>query len=103
MPDGNSLSFDKVPATDPSGYAGLEDRVDFHTWGLIKGIALSTFLGVGPEMALTGDGDLVEAVRRSTQDNVSRAGDQVTARNLNIQPTITVDLEHRFGWSFTGI
>jgi type IV secretion system protein TrbI len=90
MPDGSSLRIDNVPATDPSGYAGLQDKVDMHTWQLIKGVALSTLLGVGSELAFTGDGDLVEALRRSTQDNVSRAGDQITQRNLNIQPTITI-------------
>jgi type IV secretion system protein VirB10 len=26
----------------------------------------------------------------STQDNVSRAGDQITSRNLAVQPTITI-------------
>ena len=90
MPDGSSLRIDNVPATDPSGYAGLEDKVDMHTWQLIKGAALTTLLGVGSELAFTGDGDLVQALRRSTQDNVSRAGDQITQRNLNIQPTITI-------------
>ena len=90
MPDGSSLRLDNVPGTDPAGYAGLEDKVDVHTWQLIKGIALSTLLGVGSELAFSGDSDLVEAIRRSTQDNVSRAGDQITMRNLNIQPTITI-------------
>ncbi len=90
MPDGSSLRIDNVPATDPSGYAGLQDKVDMHTWQLIKGVVLSSLLGVGSELAFTGDGDLVEALRRSTQDNVSRAGDQITMRNLNIQPTITI-------------
>lgn len=90
MPDGSSLRIDNVQATDPSGYAGLEDKVDFHSWQLIKGIALSTLFGVGSELAFTGDSDLVEAIRRSTQDNVARAGDQITMRNLNIQPTITI-------------
>lgn len=90
MPDGSSLRIDNVPATDPSGYAGLEDKVDRHTWQLLKGVALSTLLGVGSELAFAGDSDLVEAMRRSTQDSVSRAGDQVTLRNLNVQPTITV-------------
>lgn len=90
MPDGSSLRIDNVPATDPSGYVGLEDKVDMHTWQLIKGVALSTLLGVGSELVFSGDGDLVQALRRSTQDNVSRAGDQITMRNLNIQPTITI-------------
>jgi type IV secretion system protein VirB10 len=90
LPDGSSLRLDNAPATDPSGYAGLADKVDFHSWTLLKGIVLSTLLGVGSELALSGDGDLVEAVRRSTEDNASRAGDQLTMRDLNIQPTITI-------------
>ena len=90
MPDGASLRMDNVPATDPSGYAGLQDKVDLHTWQLLKGIALSTLLGVGSDLALSGQGDLVQAIRQSTQDSTSRAGDQITQRNLGIQPTITI-------------
>lgn len=90
LPDGSSLRIDNVPGTDASGYVGLQDKVDFHTWALLKGIVLSTLLGVSSELAFTGDGDLVEAMRRSTQDSVSRAGDQITQRNVNIQPTITI-------------
>ena len=90
MPDGGSLRFDNVPATDPSGFAGLQDKVDLHTWQLLKGVALSTLLGISSELALSGQSDLVQALRMSTQDNVSRAGDQITQRNLGNQPTITI-------------
>ena len=90
MLDGSSLRIDNVPATDPSGYAGLEDKVDMHTWQLLKGVALSTLLGVSSQLALSGQSDLVQALRMSTQDSVSRAGDQITQRNLGIQPTITI-------------
>ncbi|MBO9712453.1 MAG: TrbI/VirB10 family protein [Sphingomonas sp.] len=90
LPDGASIRIDNVPATDPSGYAGLADKVDFHTWSLLKGIALSTLLGVGPELTLSSDSDLIDAIRRSSQDNVARAGDQITSRNLQVQPTITI-------------
>jgi type IV secretory pathway VirB10-like protein len=90
LPDGSSLRIDNVPATDPSGYSGLQDKVDFHTWQLLKGVALSTILGVSSELALSGQSDLVQALRMSTQDNVSRAGDQITQRNLGMQPTITI-------------
>jgi len=41
-------------------------------------------------MTVTGESDLVQAIRESMQQNVSRAGDQLTSRNLNIQPTITM-------------
>jgi type IV secretion system protein VirB10 len=89
-PDGRSLQLDNVPATDPSGFAGLSDRVDFHTWTLLKGVAISTLLGVGSNLTFSGESDLVEAIRESSQDNVARAGDQLTSRNLQIRPTITV-------------
>lgn len=90
LPDGSSIRLDNVPATDPSGYAGLADKVDLHTWTLLKGVAMSTLLGVGSNVTFSGESDLVQAIRQSTQQNVSRAGDQITSRNLQIQPTITV-------------
>jgi type IV secretion system protein TrbI len=95
MPDGSSIEIDNLPATDTAGYAGLEDKVDFHTWQLIKGVALATLLGVGTELSLgDNESDLVKAIRESAQQNVSRAGQRITEKNLNVQPTITV----RPGW-----
>lgn len=90
FPDGSSVRIANTPATDPSGYSGLSDKVDFHTWTLLKGVALSTLLGVGAELQFSGESDLVQALRESTQQSVSRAGDQLTSRNLQVQPTITV-------------
>ena len=90
MPDGSSVRLDNAPATDPSGYAGLSDKVDFHTWRLLQGVAVSTLLGVGANLPFSGQSDLVQAIREATQQNVARAGDQITARNLQVQPTITV-------------
>ncbi|WP_345938786.1 TrbI/VirB10 family protein [Sphingomonas yabuuchiae] len=90
LPDGGSVRLDNMPATDPEGYAGLADRVDFHTWTLLKGVAVATMLGVGSELSIGGDGDLVQAIRQSAQTNAARAGDQITQRNLDIQPTITI-------------
>jgi len=94
LPDGSSIRIDNVPATDVAGYAGLADEVDLHTWQLLKGVALSTLLGVGTELSLDDESDLVEAVRESTQESASRAGDQIVRKNLDVQPTITV----RPGW-----
>lgn len=90
LPDGSSVRLDNMPATDPSGFAGLADRVDFHTWTLLKGVAIATLLGVGSELTISGESDLVEAIRESAQSNTSRAGGQITQRNLDIQPTITI-------------
>jgi type IV secretory pathway VirB10-like protein len=95
FPDGSSLRLDNVPASDLSGYAGLEDKVDSHTWRMLRGVALSTLLGVGSQLSFgSGESDLVRALRESTQQNAAHAGDQITARNLDVQPTIKV----RPGW-----
>lgn len=94
LPDGGSIRIDNVPATDTAGYAGLADQVDRHSWQLLKGVALSTLLGVGTELSFTGESDLVEAIRESAQRSGARAGDQVVGRNLDVQPTIRV----RPGW-----
>ncbi len=95
LPDGSSIRIDNVPATDTAGYAGLTDKVDLHTWQLLKGVALSTLLGVGTELSFgSEESDLVRAIRESAQQSGSRAGDQIVMKNLNIQPTIRV----RPGW-----
>ena len=60
-------------------------QVDFHTWQLLKGIAISTMLGIGSDLQFSGNGGLVEAIRQSGQQNVSRAGDELTAKALDIQ------------------
>lgn len=95
MPDGSSIQIDNLPATDAAGYAGLEDEVDYHTWALLKGVALSTLLGVGTEVTFgQEESDLVRAIRQSTQQNVNQAGQRLTEKSLDIQPTITI----RPGW-----
>lgn len=90
LPDGSSVRLDNMPAADPSGYAGLADKVDFHSWTLLKGVAIATLLGVGSELSISGESGLVQAIRESAQSNTARAGDQITQRNLDIPPTITI-------------
>ena len=96
MPDGSSEVIDNLPATDTAGYAGLEDEVDFHTWELLEGIAMSTLLGVGVEAgyAQQNESDLVRALRQSTLISTNRAGQKITEKNLAIQPTLKI----RPGW-----
>ncbi len=95
LPDGASLQLDNLPATDAAGYAGLADKVDFHTWSMLKGVGLSTLLGVGTEISLGDDeSDLVRAIRQSAQQNASQAGQQIVSKQLDVQPTLRV----RPGW-----
>lgn len=95
LPNGNSIVIENLPATDVAGYAGLEDEVDFHTWQLLKGVALATLIGVGTQLSIGNDeSDLVKALRESTQLTTNRAGQRLVERELDVQPTIAV----RPGW-----
>jgi type IV secretion system protein VirB10 len=95
LPDGSSIRIDNAPASDAAGYAGLTGKIDRHSWQLLKGIALSTLLGVGPELSFGGsNNDLVQAIRESAQLNSARAADQMVGKTLDVQPTIRV----RPGW-----
>ena len=93
LPDTSSLTLDNLIGTDPAGYAGLEDDVDWHWDRIFAGAVLTTLLGVGAELAAPEnrqDGDrVIIAGRDSLQDTVNQVGQEVTRRNLNIQPTLT--------------
>ena len=91
MPDGSSIQIDNLPATDAAGYSGLADQVDYHTWTLLKGIAMSTLLGVGSQVTFgSSNSNLVEAIRESTQESTNQAGQQIVEKDLNMQPTIII-------------
>lgn len=97
-PDGSSLVLDRLPATDVAGQSGLEDGVDWHWRRIFAGAALSTLIGVGAELAapdrVNGDGRIVISTRQSVQDTVNQVGQQITRRNLDLQPTLTVRVGH---------
>ena len=90
LPDGRSIVLERQPAADPSGYAGLEDGVDYHWGGVLKAALVSTLLGVGSEFGSGSDSDLARALRRGSQDSVNRAGEQIVSRELNIRPALTI-------------
>ena len=93
LPDTSSLTLDNLAGTDPAGYAGLEDDVDWHWDRVFAGAALTTLLGIGAELAAPEnrqDGDrVIIAGRDSAQDSINQVGQEMTRRNLNIQPTLT--------------
>src|SRR5665213_2528994 len=94
-PDGSSLVIDNLPASDEGGYAGLEDQVDYHTWSLLKGVALASLLGVGSQLTIgSSQNDLISALQQSAIKNTDQAGQQFVQRQLDVQPTLTV----RPGW-----
>jgi type IV secretion system protein TrbI len=94
FPDGTSIVLDRLPGTDTEGHAGLEDRVDWHWSRIFEGAAVSTLLGVAAELAVpkstSGSGTVVIAASQGLDDTVNQVGQQITRRNIDIQPTITI-------------
>lgn len=90
LPDGRSILLERQPASDPRGYAGLQDGTDYHWGGVLKAALVSTLLGAGSEFGSGDDGNLARAFRRGTQDSINRAGEQIVSRELNIRPTLTI-------------
>lgn len=90
MPNGRSIVLERQPGADTQGYAGLEDGVDYHWWDLAKAAALSTFLGVGAELATDDNDRLIRAIRDGAQDTINQAGQQIVQRQLQVAPTLTI-------------
>jgi type IV secretion system protein VirB10 len=89
--NGRSIVLERQPGADPEGYVGLEDQVDHHWGKLFMAAALSTLLGIGSELgANSAESDIMRALRRGSNDSLIQTGQQVTRRNLNIQPTLTI-------------
>jgi type IV secretion system protein VirB10 len=93
LPDTTSLTLDNLVGTDPAGRAGLEDGVDWRWGRVVAGAALTTLLGVGAELAAPENRQngnrVVIAGRDGLQDSVNQVGQEMTRRNLNLQPTLT--------------
>jgi type IV secretory pathway VirB10-like protein len=94
-PDGSSIILDRLPGVDAEGHAGLEDKVDWHWDRIFAGAAVSTLVGVAaalatPDRTTNGSGTVVIATQQSVQDSVNQVGQQITRRNLDIQPTLSI-------------
>ncbi|PWI54396.1 conjugal transfer protein TraI [Rhizobium phaseoli] len=91
MPDGTSIVLERLQGSDPQGFSGLEDEVDYHWGQLFKAAALSTLLGVGTQIGSDDEeSEIAQAIRESAQGTASNVGQQIVSRQLNIQPTLTI-------------
>jgi type IV secretion system protein VirB10 len=99
FPNGTSLQLECMPGADLTGAAGLTDEVDEHWWRLAKGAGLASLLSAGTAAAAgstTGyNPTMAQQMARGGAAEFARAGEQITRREMMVQPTITI----RAGWS----
>ena len=99
MPNGRSINIGAMEGADLTGASGLKDQVDGHFWQLARGILLSTVFSIGASEAqdstARSSGSLVlNSTGSGIANEAEQVGSQITARDLNRQPTIKV----RAGW-----
>ncbi len=93
-PDGVSIALDCMPGADLSGASGAADDVDHHWWRVVTGVALGTLISATAERGAGNVAGYQPTVNQTWATNagaaVNQAGQQITQKNLAIQPTITV-------------
>jgi type IV secretion system protein VirB10 len=92
-PDGSTLSLEGMPGVDLSGYAGLTGHVNNHYVRLLAGVVLGSVLGASAQIAVGANNQnpsFAELAIQGAGQNINEAGQQITRKNLNIQPTIQV-------------
>ena len=96
LPSGNSVSLEDMPGIDLSGFAGAGGRVNNHYGKLITGVVLGSVVGAGAQIAVGGQGSpnnpasFGQLAVSGAAQNINQAGQQITQKNLNLQPTIEV-------------
>jgi type IV secretion system protein VirB10 len=93
-PDGSSITLDCMPGTDLGGYSGFSDEVDNHWWRIVGGAVVSSFLAATAQRSqgnVTGYQPTFPQVwATGAAGSINESGQQLTAKNLQIQPTIRV-------------
>lgn len=101
FPNGNSISLEGMPGVDLSGYSGLSDQVNNHYLKLLSGVIFSSLLGASAQVAEgrnynTTDPQYSELAVQGVARNANDVGQQITRRNLSIQPTLEIRPGSRF-------
>lgn len=106
FPDASTLELGCMKGNDQAGAAGFEDKVNNHIGRLVGYGVLTSVMGAafqlsqpqpkssanGAQQQLTSQ----QVVAGSIGQELSQLGAEVTRRNLNVQPTITIRSGYRF-------
>jgi len=102
FPDGSSLDLEGFEGEDSQGASGFRDQVDNHWKRVIAGALLTSVFAAGLQIS-QGQNNSVLATQSYGQQissavgtQVGELGEQITRRNLNIQPTIKIRPGYRF-------
>jgi type IV secretory pathway VirB10-like protein len=98
-PDGSNIDLEGMPGADLTGYAGLTGDIDRHIWRLLGAVVLGSVIQAGAQSGGNlgyGSQTFGDTARQGLGSGVSDATQQMTRKELQLQPTITVAAGERF-------
>lgn len=94
LPNGKSVNLECMSGGDLKGYTGIKDKVNNHYGKLLFGVVTSSILSVGASASqgtnLGDDATMDQMFAMNVGQNLNNVGQQITQKNLNIQPTIEI-------------
>src|SRR5450755_1363810 len=97
FPDGSFIDLDRFPSHAADGATGLKDQTDNHWNRVIGGVALSSLFAAGIQVSQNRTNGSVlsypstgQVIASGVGAQASQLGEQITNRNLNIQPTLKI-------------
>jgi type IV secretion system protein VirB10 len=96
FPDGASINLEKMQGVDLAGYAGFKDKVNNHYFRIYANALLLSLVGAGyetlnPDTNSNGNSNnSVETVASNIGQQLAQTTSELTRKNIEIQPTITI-------------
>lgn len=90
-PDGSCIDLEGMPGSDLSGYAGLTGEVDHHYLRLLGGVLIGSIMGASSQIASgsnTQNPSFAQLATQGAGQNINQVGQQITRKQLAVQPTI---------------
>jgi len=102
FPDGSSLDLGAFEGDNSQGASGLRDQVDNHWKRILSGALLTSLFAAGLQISQGQNNSALstesygQQISAALGSQVGQLGEQVTRRNLNIQPGIKIRPGYRF-------
>jgi type IV secretion system protein VirB10 len=101
-PDASSLNLSGMIGQDAHGFSGFRETVDHHYKRLVGFAVLTSLFAAASEISQNQNRSLLtypspaQVAGSAVGQEASELGAQITRRNLNVQPTIKVNVGFRF-------
>ena len=98
FPDGSYINLDKFVSHAADGAVGLKDQTDNHLKRLVGGVLLSSAFAAGIQISQNHNGtnstlgypSTSQIAASAVGQQAAQLGEQLTSRNLNVQPTLKI-------------